>query len=215
MSPEQYIASIPATFRASDRDDRPASLSETQRALATMIFRRFIEAGYPTRVAIAAVVNSYAESRLRADLVATEDDGRKSVGLFQLYDGGAGAGMSVAARQNPETNISRLLEAERRALGDHVTDGTTTPAEATWAFCYYVERPANKSVKSDIRARLCAAMFPRYYNAGPDQLPQAVPDVPAEQKHLKSSLTTSGDTPVRVTSGGAWWLPVLALFLLV
>lgn len=212
MTPEQYIEAIPETFRAADRENRPATLSASQRSLATLIFRRFIEAGYPTRVAIAAVVNSYAESRLRADLVATEEDGRKSVGLFQLYDGGAGAGMSIASRQDPETNISRLLEAERRALGDHVTDGTTTPAEATWAFCYYVERPSNKSVKSDIRARLCAAMFPRYYNAGPDQLPRAVAEEP---KHLKGPLTGTEPEAVRVTSGGAWWLPVLALFLLV
>lgn len=61
MTPEQYIESIPESFRAADRENRPATLSESQRALATLIFRRFIEAGYPTRVAIAAVVNSYAE----------------------------------------------------------------------------------------------------------------------------------------------------------
>lgn len=215
MTPEQYIESIPTTFRAADRDNRSATLSESQRSLATLIFRRFIEAGYPTRVAIAAVVNSYAESRLRADLVATEEDGRKSVGLFQLYDGGAGAGMSIAARQDPETNITTLLEAERRALGENVTDGTTTPAEAAWAFCYYVERPAEKRLKSDVRARLCAAMFPRYYNAGPDRLPAVDLSSRESRPAHKEPLGAAEASPVRTTSGGVWWIPLLALFLLV
>lgn len=213
MTPEQYIASIPATFHAADRE-RSATLNEAQRALAIKIFRRFIEAGYPTRVAIAAVVNSYAESRLRADLVATESDGRKSVGLFQLYDGGAGAGMTIAERQDPETNISRLLEAERHALGANVTDATSTPAEATWAFCYYVERPSEKRWKSDLRARMCAAMFPRFYNAGPDRLPAVDMSSRASQPGgVKEPLSEA--SPVRTTAGGVWWLPLLALFLVV
>lgn len=50
-----------------------------------------------------------AESGGRADAVAHESASRQggySVGLLQLYDYGQGKGMSVAARQDPDTNLA-------------------------------------------------------------------------------------------------------------
>lgn len=59
----------------------------------------------------AAVANAYAESRL--DPAAIGDAGR-SVGLFQLHDAGAGAGMSVEQRQDPDANTARIIQEARR-----------------------------------------------------------------------------------------------------
>lgn len=171
LAPAEYLAAYLApSFTSADRPETPSRLNDAQKGHAVTILRMFTEAGLPARVAIAAVVNSYAESRLRADLIATEKSGHLSVGLFQLYSLGAGAGMTVAERKNPERNTERIIE-EVLANEADVVNGTTTPAEASWAFCYFVERPEHPSTKANIRRRMCTAMFPELANLS-DDLPR-------------------------------------------
>lgn len=87
----------------------------------------------------AAVANAYAESRL--DPLAVGDSGR-SVGLFQLNSDGAGAGMSVAARQDPAVNAARIFEVTLGAQGGPVraARGTATNADLAALFAQHVER---------------------------------------------------------------------------
>jgi len=61
----------------------------------------------------AAIMNAIYESQLDWTV---KGDGGNSVGLFQLNSGGAGAGMSVAERQDPITNTRRILEELRHRI---------------------------------------------------------------------------------------------------
>lgn len=89
-------------------------LSPTQLEMVRVITRVFQEQGYGWLVP-AAVANAYAESRLDPD---ASGDGGHSIGLFQLHDQGAGAGMSVAERRDPTLNARRALETAREQLVD-------------------------------------------------------------------------------------------------
>lgn len=85
-----------------------------RRANAQLIVREFLDAGHPPSIALAAVANAHIESALDADAVNWSDvstSGSKgvSVGLFQLRDPGAGAGMTVAQRQDPLVNTRVIL----------------------------------------------------------------------------------------------------------
>jgi hypothetical protein len=128
-------------------------------AMVDIIEREFAAAGYPVEVAAAAVVNAYAESGL--DPLASGDNGN-SVGLFQLNIRGAGAGMTVAARQDPVVNTRTLITRERRALGAvtlKAQAGESLPALAA-AFSTLVERPKYKAAAEAHRAALALRLFP-------------------------------------------------------
>jgi hypothetical protein len=84
-----------------------STLSSDQKANAALILSLFQNAGHSLRLGQAAVVNAAAESQLLATAIG---DSGHSVGLFQLNDRGAGAGMSVADRQNPAMNTARILQ---------------------------------------------------------------------------------------------------------
>lgn len=173
LSPEDFADQfLRREFPTADRNGATGRLDASQWAMAIKILSAFTTAGFPTRVAVAAVVNAYAESRLRPSLVAGEPRGGVSVGLFQLYDGGAGHGMSIAARQDPNRNIARLIEAEMAPLTTRVDQGTDTPAQASWAFCYYVERPDHATVKANTRQSMARAMFPDIADAFPEEVPE-------------------------------------------
>lgn len=90
-------------------------LSDAQRAIVHLIEEEATAAGLGF-LGPALVANAYAESRL--DPLAAGDAGH-SVGLFQLYDKGLGAGMSVEDRQNPRLNTRAVLaEAKRKGLDE-------------------------------------------------------------------------------------------------
>lgn len=190
LTPDEYVALFLArSFRSADRPQSTARLSADQVAMARLILSEFAEAGYPTRIALGAVANSYAESRLNPTLMYREEatarvpNGSWSVGLFQLNDAprAAGTGMSIASRKNPTTNAKRIIE-EVQSRYDNVVLGTLTPSQAAWAFCYYVERPRDASAKADIRASMCRAMWPGLGDLPPSQLPALVGTVPAESR---------------------------------
>lgn len=173
MTPAQFAATyLKREFPTADRSGATGRLDDSQWAMAIKILNAFAAAGFPARVGMAAVTNAYAESRLRPTLVAGEARGGVSVGLFQLYDGGAGAGMSITARQNPDRNIARLIEAEVGPLTHNVEGGSDTPAQAAWAFCVYVERPEHATTKANIRQSMARAMWRDIADAFPEEIPE-------------------------------------------
>lgn len=137
-------------------------LSPTQRESAAIIERELRAAGLPDVVIAAAIVNAYAESRLnpRARSTPPED----SVGLFQLNARGAGAGMSVAEREDPVANTRRIARVVAGASG--------APIRSAWAarqrdlathvrlWTVHIERPSAATVKGAARAVLGARLFP-------------------------------------------------------
>lgn len=137
----------------------PFGLSASQRAMAEIIEREFVRAGYPLIVAAAAIVNAYAESGL--DPKAVGDSGR-SIGLMQLNERGAGRGLTVAQRQDPTTNVRTLIARETKALAKVkklADEGASLPS-VTGAFCSLVERPSDKAAKATYRAGLSYRFFP-------------------------------------------------------
>lgn len=113
-------------------------LSEAQRAMVELISDQFNQGGFGW-LGPAAVANAYAESRL--DPMAAGDNGA-SIGLFQLHERGAGAGLTVEQRQNPVVNCARILEVVRGPQGTAVraARGTATNAELASLFAHYIER---------------------------------------------------------------------------
>lgn len=137
----------------------PVGLNSQQLAMAALIEREFTAAGFSPLVAAAAVVNAYAESRL--DPKAVGDSGR-SIGLFQLSIKGAGAGMSVAARQDPTTNTRTLIAREARALAKikaAVAKGASL-GDLVEMFSTYVERPGDKPGEAVKRRLYAVRLFP-------------------------------------------------------
>ncbi len=119
---------------------------------ATIIVREFMKAGYPFGIALAAVVNARHESDLSNAAIG---DSGQSVGLFQLYSRGAGAGMSVQERMDPYLNTRRII-GETKQYGSNLMSayrGGASLADLSLIFGRDIERPANKGVGRDNTAR--------------------------------------------------------------
>lgn len=101
---------------------------------------------------IGLVANAQAESGLSNTAAG---DGGHSIGLFQLNDnGGAGVGVTVAQRQDPNVNVAKILAdgGLSKAIG-------AASAEAfAAAFARYVERPADKDGEARKRAALATQL---------------------------------------------------------
>lgn len=137
-------------------------LSVSQRAAASVIEREMTAAGIPPVVIAGAIVNAYAESGLNAAQVTTEKGGAVSVGLFQLYDKGLGAGMTVAARQDPIQNTQRVIQAYR-SIGAPIASAAASGAslgDVTALWCQIIERPANAAVRALERRAMAVRLFP-------------------------------------------------------
>jgi hypothetical protein len=156
-------------FKRSSRYDLEAGLSSAQSIAqrvknANLIVAEFMRRGYPLGIALAAVVNARHESDLSN--YAAGDSGR-SIGLFQLYDSGAGKGMTIEERQDPYNNTKRIIEETdiygKRSYSDGRTNLMTayangaSIAELAVIFGRDIERPANKGVGRDKTAR---SLFP-------------------------------------------------------
>jgi hypothetical protein len=88
----------------------------------------------------AAVVNAYAESLLDPEAVG---DGGLSVGLFQLHARGAGRGMSVEDRKDPQKNARRIFEVCLGPDGDKLRAMQAASVEDRVAeFAHSIERCA-------------------------------------------------------------------------
>lgn len=109
----------------------------------------------------ALVANAYAESSLDPMQIG---DGGDSVGLWQLNARGGGAGMSVEARQDVDTALTRILalcHAEPAITGAR---GTATHADLAELVAHHVERCAacgHNAGSSELwrRRRLVATLY--------------------------------------------------------
>lgn len=157
LTPAQYIAgsNIPLTAK--------------QRANAELILDLFTRAGYGPHVALAAVANAQAESKLNE---RAEGDGGKSIGLFQLYDNGAGKGMTKYARMNPTTNTLRII-AEVARYGNRVVAAQNIQ-DASQFFGRDVERynQALDPGEAENRRNLARRLFPAWKDTTSKDLPR-------------------------------------------
>jgi len=136
-------------------------LSPRQKEMVDIIEDVFTNAGYTRPVIIAAVVNSYAESKFDPD--AHNTAGEDSVGLFQLNsDGGAGAGMTVAARKDPRINAQTIIDVEKKWMDKIQAQANSgIPIEELVAeFTITVERPGDAAGDAVKRKALYRQMFP-------------------------------------------------------
>jgi hypothetical protein len=136
--------------------------------MADLIQSEFLAAGFSAGAGMAAVVNAYAESRLNP--LAASPPPEDSVGLFQLNAAGVGRGMTREERQDPLTNIRKMMDYAKREnrFMAVASDPNATLHDLTRAFTVYLERPANPEAKGEQRAALAAQMFPEAYKvSGP------------------------------------------------
>ncbi|MDP3772645.1 MAG: hypothetical protein Q8Q85_00075 [Gemmatimonadales bacterium] len=155
--------------------DRAVGLSAGQLAAARVIEREFVAAKYPPGVIAAAIVNAYAESGLNP---AASGDKARSIGLFQLHEKGAGAGMTAAQRADPVTNTRRILGVVQGSYGRRLRElallsGGHPAAVAKLAavFSTDIERPANTALAEMHRAALAWRLFPLGVEAVPTRAP--------------------------------------------
>lgn len=142
--------------------DALVGVSAPQRANASIIEREMRAAGFPAVVVAAAIINAYAESRLNAS--ARSRPPEDSVGLFQLNARGAGAGMSVAERQDPVLNTRRIVEVAKGRAGAGMrrawSAGDRTLGTYTRLWTTDIERPAAAAVRAGERVLLAARLLP-------------------------------------------------------
>ena len=127
-------------------------LTAEQMEMAQLIERQFQQARLPREFAAAAIVNAYYESKLNPGIqsgVVTGGVREDSVGLFQLYIRGAGAGMVLAdgtdLRADPVLNTQRIIqEVENPKFGQAMRDayaaGVRSIAYFTGLFAQDIER---------------------------------------------------------------------------
>jgi hypothetical protein len=130
--------------------------------MVDIIEDEFTNAGYTRPVIIAAVVNAYAESGFNPE-ADNKSKGEDSVGLFQLNkNGGAGRGMTDAARMDPYTNVRTILDRESGPLRviQANADGGVAVEELVAEFTKTVERPKDKEGDAAKRKALYRQMFP-------------------------------------------------------
>jgi hypothetical protein len=166
-----------------------AALAPYQLVNARLILRQFILAGFPTGIALAAVVNSKAESNLDANAIG--DDG-KSLGLFQLASFGAGKEMAMPliapGRPNPQdprfnatANTARII-AEVRTHGGPLSAAYQSGASIAELAAIYsrdIERPGDKLGEMERRRSSARKMFPGIANLPANMLPPGFTLLPA------------------------------------
>ena len=192
-------------FQRATRYDLEAGLTNAQSIVqrvknANLIVTQFMKKGYPLGIALAAVVNARHESDLSN--YAAGDSGR-SIGLFQLYDSGAGAGMTIEERQDPKTNTLRINEETdvygnktysdgRINLMDAYNQGASV-ATLSLIFGRDIERPKNAGAGRDGTAR---KLFP------------LIADLPAKTltKAATIGVVIATGASVVVAGGILYWL---------
>ncbi len=106
-------------------------LRENQKQMARLIEKEFKEAGFPSNLIAAALVNAWAESRFnpKAENLTKKEH---SVGLFQLNSmGGLGDGMTVEEREDPITNIRKIIKTIKGKWGKKLVERANQGASVT------------------------------------------------------------------------------------
>ena len=139
-------------------------MSPDQMAMASLIEDRLAVAGLAAPIIVAAIVNAWAESGLNPAAVADEPNGTRSVGLFQLNDHGAGTGLTIAERKDPQTNIDRMLAVYRQGAGNLLerayAAGERDVGVFTSLWTEQLERPKNASAVGVARRAMAYRLFP-------------------------------------------------------
>jgi hypothetical protein len=170
-------------------------LSAAKVEIARLIEREFAAAGFSPYAAAAAVVNAYAESGFNPAAVG---DKGASVGLFQLHERGAGAGMTVEQRKDPVANTRRIIETARRSGPFMALAATSTSVpDLAASFSTHVERPFDKA-GAERKRREYATMLYSLSEAAPLPIPSL--------SVVPTSLANAG----RSTD---WWLPATGVAL--
>jgi len=131
--------------------------AEGRLANAKIIVNSFLSAGFPIGIALAALVNAQHESRLSNNAVG---DSGESIGLFQLRWSeaglGAGAGMTVSERMDPQSNTDRII-VETQDYGTQLMEAYNAGASlATLSVIFGrdIERPADASGRDDTARKM-------------------------------------------------------------
>lgn len=124
--------------------------------IAENVEDQLVLAGLNPRMARAATINAYAESRLNPEAIG--DHGR-SVGIFQLSSNGLGHKMSVEQRKDVKVSTARIA---RAVLKDSVLMDMqrecASLADMVKAFTLRIERPKDSKVKAVERAKISDAV---------------------------------------------------------
>jgi len=142
-------------------------LAVEQADMAARIATRAHAHGLSATLAGALVANAYQESRLNPAALGDRDQNGvyHAAGLFQLNDArpsAMGYGMTLAARQDPDTNIDRFLAALLGPDGAAVrqaADSGASMAELAALISRDLERPANEAGEMAARSAAAVQLF--------------------------------------------------------
>ena len=125
----------------------------TEKALvAKVIEETLISKGIKPRLARAATINAYAESKLNPHAVG--DHGR-SVGVFQLHEKGLGRKMSHEQRVNVKTSAERVARAlSKDEVILKMQNDCAPMAQLVSAFTVRIMRPSKKTLRARERVAL-------------------------------------------------------------
>ncbi len=158
---------------------------------AHTILNEFLFAGQPLVIALAAVVNSYAESRLDPQAtygvtpwtrppVLPENSGHseKSSGLFMLNPDGAGRGMSALQRWDPLTNTRRILSEVEGPAGLSLRQAVKADAPLSQLVALF-ERDIERPEVTTGRAIYTSRLYPKLANTRASALDRMAPPISA------------------------------------
>lgn len=113
--------------------------------------------GFGAELIVAALTNSYAESKFNP--LAIGDQGM-SVGVFQLRTGGLGGTMTVEERQDIKKSTERVVIALKKSTKiKNAIARNSTSGQLTKLFCTEIMRPSDKHTKAQQRALLVEIIF--------------------------------------------------------
>ena len=135
-----------------------ATHGDKARRNVPIVVQEFKKAGLPYEIIAAALINVIAESGFDEKIPG---DGGHAIGLFQLNTGGAGAGMSVAHREDPANNTRGILAdygmaVVKKAYANGERDIPTLAA----IFSKEVERPGDEAGAMETRRQIARKYFP-------------------------------------------------------
>ena len=163
-------------------------LDDEQTKMAGLIFDRFKQAGFTDQQANAAVVNAYAESKLRPQAKSPVTPKEESYGLFQMNTkGGLGQGHDPQKLMDPNYNITLAIDAAKKSK---MFVSSKSLDEAIKAFTIEVERPANMLSEAEKRVNIASSVLgksPELPTASPPMLASSEPSPSAATNMLASS----------------------------
>ena len=135
-------------------------LNREQKENALIVEQVFKEAGLPASVTAAALVNAHAESKIRN--IKCRIPGEDSAGIFQLNIRGAGHGMSLKDRLDPQKNAKRIVKVIKGRFGKKLLKAAKNGAsvnELAAIFSRDIERPKETQLAMSHRRQLAQRMF--------------------------------------------------------